>query len=396
MGLRRHTFAVLILCAGALAWACGESSNDGVPAVNLSTGKTNLFDPGQLPEGWAACLDRACTRIASQIPCQNLGPALCGQRPECRQRLLWCDGIEPTSCGDDCADKTVVECTYACMPMDSLMCDEIAARPACADRPDCRWQEAYCPDNCPPDTGGQSCAGCRAAGCFASEPPPCEALDPSSCSYRTDCEWTPKACPGCQDPNECACEPYCRPVENCPSVTLPPSDFCDQGQIIPQYDSGGCLREFTCVKGCPSLPEPPRCEAGPDADKIRDLGDCIVGYSCPLSTGIDIPFGQAERALSCADLAKGYKDLLWKAKTCSPGVQGECTKTLPSAIACGCPTAVNAGSRELIEQLDDILRKWSEAACDGEIRCAARACVGIEDSRCEPNNDTLVPGTCQD
>ena len=104
------------------------------------------------------------------------------------------------------------------------------------------------------------------------------------------------------------------------------------------------------------------------------------------------------RRRPASDLQRQYDELLPAAKSCEPAGDGDggCTDTLPSAIVCGCPTAVNAGAKAHIERLEGILRQWTNADCEREIRCAARACVAPKGGRCEPTSDGSASGTCQD
>ena len=83
MSLRHHMVPALMLCALALPWACGESSSDGVPAVNLPQAGPTYSTPVSYPRGgqpaWTLPASDSHHRSLARIwvlPCAPSGPSV--------------------------------------------------------------------------------------------------------------------------------------------------------------------------------------------------------------------------------------------------------------------------------------------------------------------------------
>jgi hypothetical protein len=68
----------------------------------------------------------------------------------------------------------------------------------------------------------------------------------------------------------------------------------------------------------------------------------------------------------CRSISTGYAGALRAAKRCDPFADERCTKTVPEALVCGCPTFVTNTA-----ELDSIRSLWDPEACGRGVACGA-------------------------
>ncbi len=350
--------ALLLLAAG-----CGELE-DGVLARNLTTGETQYFAKGSVPDGWSACPDPACS-IPKSVPCQKLGKKVCSQRKDCRIKTLWCTGSgttpskpggAPGGPGGILPDK----CKYQCIPKLPLLCDELKAKNACVSRPDCQWAKGPCPAlACAP---GTKCPPCPSS-CRKKSKPICKALGKNQCAARPDCQWNAGPCPACYPPTgpcKCkpgSCGPKAPPPPPCPTLPPPPPGFCKGGKVEAKYDGNGC----------------------------------VVGYACKQKPSLKV----------CTALDQAYVAAVQAARACDPFIQTlvpQCSKAVDSGLMCRCTTYVNPSNSGAIKTMQYLEKQWSVEGCDKlGIACATLWCPSPKGAGCKPDSSTPgVVGRCKD
>ena len=104
--------------------------------------------------------------------------------------------------------------------------------------------------------------------------------------------------------------------------------------------------------------------------------------------------GGSGGAVSCDELEQRYQMELANAKECNPFIDFEqCTALVPSSLACGCGTYVNAQAAQQLENLKELAAEWNAHYCGGDILCEPCPPPPLGGS-CQPN--AAGSGTCLD
>ncbi|MCU0664744.1 MAG: hypothetical protein MUC50_20775 [Myxococcota bacterium] len=66
-----------LLTCGALACACGDTTNSDVTAKNPLTGEIDTFENTEsVPDGWVVCKDAECSNVPDECAIEECGPAM--------------------------------------------------------------------------------------------------------------------------------------------------------------------------------------------------------------------------------------------------------------------------------------------------------------------------------
>jgi len=348
--------ALVLMLAG-----CG-GDDPSVQARNLLTGEVQTFpSKDEVPPDWIVCDTPDCT-VPPAVPCQKLSEKTCKLNPNCRLKVLWCEGTGTVS-SDGSSTTTTETCKYQCIPKLPLLCEELTGEQQCVTRTDCEWAQGPCPMMCA-DDGKGGCLPCPYS-CRTKAPPICQSLlDATQCQARPDCEWEPLACAAvCIDDGKGGCLPCdpagtCKPKTvvppPCPTIAPPPPGFCTGGKIVYQKDASGC----------------------------------VVGYSCEMPQPND-----------CWSLNAAFINAVKKAKACNPYSMmpvEQCSKQVKNALFCPvCPTFISPFNAAAVQEMADLEQKWLALSCDKlEIACPAMACPTPQSASCLPSS--AGTGICTD
>lgn len=332
------------LVAATLMVACDSNDEPQVPAVNLENGKRSQFAAGELPGGWVPCPNPDCLL---DVPCSELGVELCEQTEGCERQVV--------ACADEQDFARALQCGKALDPSgDGSM------------PPDCASPVDGCEYECVPSNQGESpCAG------------------------------------------------QCQPTTACPPVDLSAPTSCGSSASVPSYDSTGCLVGFRCIDDCPFVPEP-ACGGGQSLALTDERTGCTTGFRCePIVTsnpgdprtwpGTEgdptKPPDSSNDSPKCTDLLERYGSALALAQRCSGGSSSPsletCSETVPTSLACGCPTYVNPANAQALETLRSLRRTWQTLGCDMNVFCAPVSCYTPRGATCAPDPDRQN-GLCSD
>lgn len=377
---------------------CGDRAVDAVSAINLETGEIKSYPSAdKVPAGWASCSNSDCSDFPA-VPCQNLGDSVCEKNPSCRLVEDWCtgggvncttpasEGGAGTGTGSDAApcDETKPEptCEYKCLAKTPLLCSELTDAGDCNARSDCQMTPGMCPLG--PCTPEGDCPPCPET-CQAKASDSCEDLGLAACLESSDCTWLAQPCPMCTDPGDaCECPSFCqqKTVPSCP--TLPTPVACPPtGKSVPQYDAEGCITGYTCQDVCPTTVPTPMCAPGTELVTHYDDNGCITQYEC-------------KSASTCGELFDEYNKTIAEAKTCFVGetFAPQCVDMMPSQLACGCETFVNASNGAAVAKLKALKIAWDATTCGKQINCLTLACSPPISATCDGVANQM--GTCAD
>ncbi|MCK5795675.1 MAG: hypothetical protein KAI47_00715, partial [Deltaproteobacteria bacterium] len=213
-------------------------------------------------------------------------------------------------------------------------------------------------------------------------------LPPGACFSTQDCP-TGWACVGCApDPccpwcNHCMgrCQEGCSKNENCN-----PDQYC--------HVDGACQVTGAKMGQCRARPKDKYCDT---------FGPPVCGcdgkiYACAkvaYAAGINLD-PDPRSCMTCGDLAKQYTQALGQAKKCSiSGPSAQCTHSVDSALACGCPTRVNLAS-VAVPTLAALKKAWNAKQCGAVIDCPPVVCEVVAGAGCTRALPSASVGTCTD